>query len=98
MNTYTVTGPTSGERVITAYDWAANNGLVIFQDEIGRCLQAVAIEDGLRIECEYANDELFDARRRLAAAQRDVALSDMEAEIARLTAAPNREQRRHGSR
>jgi hypothetical protein len=97
MNTYTVTVPGSEPGTIEAHDWVHNGGLVIFQDDIGRCLVAIAVEDGLRIDCAYGNDELFDARVRLAAAQREVNIQDIEDEVARLTAVPNREQRRHGS-
>jgi hypothetical protein len=59
MNTYTVTVPGSEPGTIEAHDWVHNGGLVIFQDDIGRCLVAIAVEDGLRIDCAYGNDELF---------------------------------------
>lgn len=94
MNTYTVTTPTTGTTTIEAYDWTTDGTLVKFEDNIGRVLVAVAIEDGMRIECAYGDDELFDARQRLAAAQRDVTMQNIEDEVARLTAVPNRETRR----
>lgn len=103
MNTYTVTTPEREPAVIDAHDWATEGGLVIFQDPIGRAITAVAISDGLRIDCAYDDDdELFEARTRLAATQRQANLAGIEAEIVRLNAPPappeNRETRRASGR
>lgn len=101
MNVYTVRQPGQPDLETIAYNWVTDGGLVIFQDTIGRALRAVAITDGMVIDCAYEDDDLFEARSRLAAAQRTANLAAIEADIERLSkpvVGPNRQQRRQGGR
>lgn len=84
--TYKITGPTLGALEVVADDFTVGEGLVVFRDEIGRAIEAVVMEDGLRITASYSDDdEMMVARRALADAERAATVRSMQARVAELT-------------